>query len=482
LRVATRNAVRGRFKLLGWLPAFWLGILAAGPAEAQVASSEPPPQPVKAAEIFQDRLKVERAFVGTVVPTRVSQVSSTVESRVIEMFVEAGDQVKKGDKLAQLRTQTLQIELEVAKAESELLDLELTRLNVALPKQLKQAKARMMAAEALKNFTKARLGRSESLSTDQVISEDELDEVLSAATGALKIFEERTIGWELADATFPIDINQAEAKLKVQQEKIARIEDDIAEHTILAPFDGYVTEEHTEVGQWIAKGDPVVEVVEVNERNEIEIQIPVLETYISYLKVRNSTRSKLATQKTLETRAHGGQESRRKTQKDQPGTETIRVEIQALPGVEFQGDVVAIVPKADLNARSFPVNVRLTNRPGPNGVLLKPGMLARVTLRVTEILDAVLVPKDALVLEEGKATSIWIIRPGQDFDQSGIGDAVPVAVSLGEPDGDWIQVHPMDESMQELLQPGGIVIIEGNERINPKLPTRVIETVKYGEP
>ena len=442
--------------MLGWLPAFWLCTLAVSPAKAQVAPSEPPPQPVKAAEISLACLKVERAFVGTVVPTRVSQVSSTVESRVIEMFVEAGDHVKQGDKLAQLRTQTLQIDLDVAKAEFESLDLELTRLNVALPKELEQAKARMMAAEALKNFTKSRLGRGESLSTDQVISEGELEEILSVATGALKVFEERTIGLELAEATLPIDIKRAEAKLKEQEERIARLEDDIAEHTILAPFDGYVTVEHTEVGQWIAKGDPVVEVVEANERNEIEIQIPVLETYIFHLKIRSSP--------------------------DQPGTETTQVEIQALPGVDFQGDVVAVVPKADLNARSFPVNVGLTNRPGPNGMLLKPGMLARVTLPVTEILDAVLVPKDALVLEEGKPTSVWVIRAGQDFSQSGIGAAVPVPVSLGEPDGDWIQVHPLDESMQALLQPGGIVITEGNERINPALPARVIETVKYGQP
>ena len=455
MRVAAQSAVRGRFKLLGWLPAFWLGILAVSPAEAQVASSGPTSQPVKAAEIYhRDRLKVERAFVGTVIPTRVSQVSSTVESRVVEMFVEAGDRVNKYDKLAQLRTQTLDIELKVAKAERKLLDYELERLNVSLPKELEQAKARMAAAEALKNFTKARLGRSESLSTSQVISEDELDEILSAATAALKMFEERTIGWELADATFEIDIDQATAKLKVQDEKIARLEDDIAEHTILAPFDGYVTEEYTEVGQWIAKGDPVVEVVEDHKDDEIEIQIPVLETYISHLKVRSS--------------------------EDQPGTETIRVEIPALAGEEFRGEVVAIVPKADLNARSFPVHVRVTNQLGPNGRLPKPGMLARVTLEVTEILDAVLVPKDALVLEEGKPTSVWIIA-GQDFDKSRIGDAVPVPVSLGEPDGDWIQVHPLDESMRKLLQPGGIVIVEGNERINPALPARVIETVKYGE-
>ncbi len=416
-----------------------------------MSSGKPRPQPVKAAVVFQARLKMERTFVGTVVPTRVSQVSSTVESRVIEMFVEAGDRVKKGDKLAQLRIERLRIELKVAEAELKLLDLGLQRLKVALPKELEQAKARMVAAEALKNFTKARLGRSESLSTDKVISKDELDEIISAAAGALKIFEERTIGWELAATTSPIDISQAEAKRKVQTEKISQLEDDIAEHTILAPFDGNVTKEYTEVGQWIAKGDPIVEVVEVNQKNEIEIQIPVLESYVSHLKVRRTDK--------------------------QPGAKTIHVEVQALPGAEFQGEVTAIVPKADLNARTFPVKVRLTNRPGPNGMLLKPGMLARVTLPVTEILDAMLVPKDALVLEEGKDKSVWVIRKDPDFDKTQAGQAVLVPVSLGEPEGDWIQVKPLNKSMQKFLQPGGIVVVEGNERINPKLPTRVVETV-----
>ncbi|MBN2294474.1 MAG: efflux RND transporter periplasmic adaptor subunit [Pirellulales bacterium] len=446
----------GRFFAIGWLAALWVCILAVGPSEAQEAASEPRPQPVKAAEIIQARIEMERAFVGTVIPTRVSQVSSTVESRVVTMFVEAGDRVKKDDKLAQLRTETVQLDLQMANAELALLKYELERLKVALPKELEQAKARMKAAEALKNYTKARLERNESLSTDKVISKDEKDEILSAATGALKVFEERTIGWELAAATNPINIKEAEAKLKVQQEKIARLEDDLSEHTILAPFDGYVTREYSEVGQWLAKGAPLVEVIEINKDNEIEIQIPVLESYISHLKVRSS--------------------------KDKPGTKTTRVVIEALPGEKFEGEVAAIVPMADINARTFPVKVRLTNRQGPNGILLKPGMLASVTLPVTEVLDAVLVPKDALILEEGKDTSVWVIRKGRDFDKTHVGQAVPVAVSLGEAEGDWIQVSPLKENMRELLQPGGMVVTEGNERINPTLPARVIETVKHGKP
>ena len=454
-RRVVAGTAHGRLKILGWLPVLVFGIVASRPVATHAAPPGPSAKPVKAAVIYQDRIDVERAFVGSVIPTDISQVGSTVESRVVEMFVEAGDRVGKGDKLAQLRTQTTQIELDVAKAELALLDHELRRLKIALPKELEQAEARMLAAEALKKFTKSRLARSRALSSDQVISDDELEEIVSAATAALKVFEERTIGLELAKATFAIDISRAEAKLKVQEEKLARLEDDIAEHTIRAPFNGYVTEQYTEVGQWVAKGDPVVEIIEVNENNEIEIQIPVLESYVSHLRVRRSDIG--------------------------PGTRTIRIEVQALPGEEFEGEVVAIVPKADESARTFPVKIRLNNRRGTTGMLLKPGMLARVTLPVTEVVDAVLVPKDALVLAEGKATIVWVLRKGRDFAETAAGSPVPVPVALGESRGNWIQVRPIDKKTKTLLNPGGLVITEGNERINPAMPARVIETLRNGQ-
>jgi len=433
-----------------WL-AVGLPLLPAGRALAQGPPGGPTSQPVEAARIFvKPRLPIRRTFVGTVLPKRVSQVGSTVEGRVIELFVEEGDHVNKGDKLAQLRTESLQIELAGAEAELKLLERDLNRLNVAGPKEIEQAKARMAAAEALKDFTRARLDRSEPLLANRTISKDDLEEIVSAATGALEIHKERTAGWELAEATLPIDVARAEFKIEVQREKVRGLEDDIAEHTILAPFNGYVSEEHTEVGQWIAKGGLVVEVVELGE---VDIQVPVLETYVSRLRVKT---------------------------KEQPGTQTLRVEIGALPGEEFSGEVVSIVPKADLNARTFPVNVRLTNRMGPNGLLLKPGMFAQVTLQVGEILNAVLVLEDALVLE-GRSKVVWRLQPKADFEKSKLYEAVPIPVTTGESDEDWIQVGPLNEVGRDLLKHDELVIVAGNERVNPKLPIRVIKTREHKE-
>jgi len=435
--------------LCAWLTVC-LAVFSTGRAVAQKPPQGPVSQSVVAAEIVRRDLPIKQTFVGTVVPRRVSQVGSPVEGRVIELSCEEGDYVAKGAKLAQLRTESLEIDLASANAELELLQRELERLKGAGPKEIAQAEARKLAAEALKKLTDSRRERGRSLSTDGVISVDELAELDSMAVGALKVYEERTTGWELAKATLPIDVVRAEAKIRVQRETIRGLEDDIAEHTILAPFDGYVAEEHTEIGQWIAEGGLVAEVVELVE---VDVELPVLETFVSQLRVRT---------------------------KEQAGTGTVAVEIEALPRETFEGDVVSIVPKANLSARTFPVNVRLTNRSGPHGVLLMPGMFARVTLPLSTIPDALLVPKDALVLGQGTKT-IWTIQPAKDFKQSGVGSAAPVSVVTGESSDAWIQVRPFTPEGKALLRPGGLVIVEGNERVKPTLPVRVIETLRYSE-
>ena len=448
--VAVRGACRAWLGTsCAWL-AVWLTVLSTGRAVAQKPPQGPASQPMKAAEIHQGPLQIKRTFVGTVVPRRVSQVGSTVEGRVIELCVEEGDHVAKGDRLAQLRTTSLKIDLASAEAELELLQAERDRLQVAGPEEIKQAKARIEAAEALMALTNSRRARGARPSMTTVISQDELDELISADTAASSVLKERTIGWELAKVTLPIDVARAEAKIEVQREKIRGLEDDIAEHTILAPFDGYVAEEHTEVGQWIAEGGLVAEVVELAK---VDVKLPVLETYVSQLQAKSKREAGTKEQegtKVLDVQIEALPEEETE---EQEGTKALDVQIEALPEEEFDGEVVSIVPKANLSARTFPVNVRLKNRSGPDGVLPKPGMLARVTLPLGTIPNALLVPKDALVL--GRTTiTIWVIRKEADFEQSRLGSASPILVATGEKTGEWTQVLPLTADGEALLQPG----------------------------
>jgi multidrug resistance efflux pump len=105
-----------------------------------------------------------------------------------------------------------------------------------------------------------------------------------------------------------------------------------------APFDGWISAEHTEIGQWVMPGDPVAEVVELNE---VDVEIAVVEDFIV----------------NLHTSVEG------------------LVDVPALPQEKFVGRVAMINPQADARSHTFPVKVRVQNRIENDQPLLKAGML-----------------------------------------------------------------------------------------------------------
>ena len=50
---------------------------------------------------------------------------------------------------------------------------------------------------------------------------------------------------------------------------------------IIAPFNGYVTIHHTEIGQWIGVGDKILELVDIDT---VEIMVPLPERYLGDVK------------------------------------------------------------------------------------------------------------------------------------------------------------------------------------------------------
>ena len=430
------TAPRRRFcRLLAGL----LTLLAVTEAFAQEPPGGMPPAPVAVAEVQQQKLNIGRTFVGDVAPLRSSTVGSPVEGRVVEFVVNEGDRVTKGQPLAQLRVVSLEIDREIAEAELKIRKAELQELTISQPKEIEQAAARRDSAAALMEYNRLRLERMRKLHESNVVGDEQFEEQISAAKASEETYREAESAWELATSgLWEAKIDQANARVLAQEETIRRLEDDISEHSISAPFDGYVTGEHTEVGQWIAKGGPVVELVQLDQ---VDVEVHVLEKYISQLRIDAEA----------------------------------RVEVEALPGEILVGRVVLIVPSANLRTRNFPVKVRLENRPaggdksGRSDMMLKPGMFARVTLPVGQIDSAVMVPKDALVL--GSATPIvWVVDTTGGGSQ---GSVRPVPVELGVSHEGTIEVRGN-------LEAGQLVVVEGNERLNPMRPVIIVK--KIGAP
>ncbi len=209
---------------------------------------------------------------------------------------------------------------------------------------------------------------------------------------------------------------------------VQQLRDRLKKHTLISRFSGYVVAKHTEVGAWVTQGGPVADVVAIDE---VDVVVQVDEQSIPFVK---------------------------------PGQEA-EVEIPALPGERFRGQVFAVVPRADARLRTLPVKIRIANKIDQSGPLLKAGMYARALLPVGASQAAILAPKDAVVLG-GQSPLVFVLPADAKVGAPVTPQAVPV--ELGVSKGPLIQLRGE-------LQPGQLVITRGNERIRPGLPVTLAE-------
>ena len=393
-----------------------------------------PPQTILDGTLEEAVVSGEQTLVGTVLPRRKVVVGSAVDGRVVEHLVEEGHWVTKGQPLAQLLTETVEIEIAGAKAELELRKEELRELeNGSRSEEKVASEAQLESARALNQNAQAKLKRKKDLfQRGNVITQEDLDEAISVASAAQQAFVAAQATYEMV-LKGPRDekLAQARSKFAVQTEVVRQLEDRLKKYTIRSPFDGYVTQEFTEVGAWINKGDRVAEVVEVDP---IEVQAAVPEVYVAELQ-----------------EAIAAAEER-----NEPLKAGVRVD--AISQREFEGVVERIVPSADTRTRTFPVKIRVDNPKQGSSHMIKPGMMCHVTVPVGRPQKAVLAPKDAIVL--GGATPMIFRIDKTETGADTTENAFPVPVKLGINRGNQVQVIGD-------VSPGMKVVTRGNERLQP---------------
>ena len=414
------NKLRRRFR---GRPSGWVFVLVACVCTrslvAPVAAQEKPAS-IVVTKVIQREVQTGHRVVGTVKPIRTSTVGSAVDGRVADFLVEEGDAVKLGQPLAQLRTGTLEIELAAAQAELGVYKQELTeKKNGSRPEEIVAAKARMLAAAAVKSNTAAKFARAVTLFKKNAASDSDLSDAREQSESANQLYLVAEAQWKLASAG-PRDeqVARALAQVALQRERVRLIEDRIEKYTVLAPFDGFVTREDTEVGEWIKRGDPIAEVIALSS---------------------------------VDVRANVPAEHAVRLQRGR----SVRVEFSEQAGEVFTGIVSRIVPTANTGSRTFPVNIRLENRLVDGRPMLMAGMLARAVLPTGARTKLPLVPKDALVLQ-GAARFVCVIDVDREASNRGTIRMIPV--KLGVADGGLVQIGAE-------LRGGELVAVLGNERL-----------------
>jgi RND family efflux transporter MFP subunit len=331
-----------------------------GVAALAMWGQQMPPSSVRYTESREHRVAGQLQLPGSVESNMVSMVASEVGGLVVEYLIREGDTVKTGQTLARLNQRSLELRLRASQA------------------QLKEAEARQKLAQ--RNFERAK-----ELFESKVFSQQQLDDTL-------------------------YEFNAWQGRIDNLKAEIDRIRYDIERSTIPAPFDGVVVKKHTELGQWLDVGDPVVELLSLEE---LEVVVNVPEQHFRVI---------------------------------QPGA-TAYVTFEALPGTRITGKVSAVIPRADPQARTFPVKLRIPDQPGKIAV----GMLARVALPGGSSYRATIVPKDAIVTQ-GTQKLVFLMN--------GDNTVSPVPVQTGNGVGDWVEVRGP-------LSVGQRVVTRGNERLRP---------------
>ncbi len=402
----------------------------------QIKAAQSKVAPVVTVKVIEKKLKTRQTYVGTIYPVKKSVVGSAVDGRVAEFPINEGEFIKKGKPLAKLLTRTISLDVVAAKAELILKKEELKELeNGSREEDIKRAKALMLAAKTVNDYQQNRLKRMEMLYRKQTINEDELQKSRSDSIKTNYVYQETLSSFNLMnEGPRPEKIAQARARVSYQQAIVNNLEDKLKKYTIVAPFDGYIIKEHTELGEWVNRGDLIAEVIALNEVN---IVIQVLDTQISHVKL---------------------------------GVPVI-VEIPAARNQKFKGVIGRIIPQADIRSRTFPVIVRLKNKISKDGPLMKSGMMVRTSIPNGPEKMALLVPKDALVLSKNRPV-VMVVDLNSKGSKTGI--VRPVPVQYGIESGEWIEVTGK-------IKKGEQVVVRGNERLRKDQEVVITEMLKVPE-
>lgn len=209
------------------------------------------------------------------------------------------------------------------------------------------------------------------------------------------------------------DRDVSRGDLQVAASRLAQIEDQLARTRLRAPFAGLVVERLMMPGERVDIGNNVVRMLD-QQHLEVIARAPL--EYFSYL--------------------HPGQQL-----------------VLTTSRVTASGTVRTVVAVGSENTHQFELRLDIEGNSFPVGQTL------RVAVPISEPREALVVPRDALVLRPG-SISVFVV----DDEQK----AREIPVTTGIDAGNQIEVSGQ-------LEPGDRVIIRGNERLRPGQMVSIIE-------
>jgi HlyD family secretion protein len=241
----------------------------------------------------QENTPATAARVSGQVDATDVQVAPEVGGRIVELPVEEGDRVKRGDLIARLDTRDVDLALQHANAERAQADAQLRLLEAgSRPEDVRQAEAQAAAAGADVGAAQADLAaaetdlqRFESLLQSNSGSQKQRDDAATRRTVArdrltaarARETAARAVVARLKAGPRRQEIDAARARVAAVDAQIATLEKSKADATVVAPVDGTITERLVDRGEMAAARLPLVIVTDLDHAwAEVFVDEPIV--------------------------------------------------------------------------------------------------------------------------------------------------------------------------------------------------------------
>ncbi|MCH7472581.1 efflux RND transporter periplasmic adaptor subunit [bacterium] len=390
----------------------------------------PPPVPVVVAPVELRDYAPAIELVGEIRASKRATLAAEVSGRVVAISHRLGEaHPRSAGALIRIDASSYQVALDGAQARLAAAKEALRRLEKGPREQeIAAQEAAVTAARATEKQALDNFERQEELFEAGVIPESALvaaQAQADAASANCRAAEEMLNN--LLAGSREEDIAAASAQVDLAKSNVGAARLDLSRTSVTPAFNAVVSALFVEVGQFVAPGTPLVEVV-ADGPGEAWFNLPEEEVA-----------------------------------RVNPG-DAVELRLDALMGEVFDGEVISISPAAEKETRQFPVRVAVSSE------RLKPGMAVRGRLLTEEPRPTMMISEDATLMGNLGLVTYRMTPPAGEGDLPGV-EMVPIVT--GQHIDDLVVVVEGD------LEPGQMVVTRGKEQLYPG--AKIIPTNLMGE-
>ena len=373
--------------------------------KSDTVTEAPKPVAVATATAFSREVPADFQETGTYAADETSDIAPPVAGRVISTPVDVGARVKQGQVICELDHRDAELKLDQARAmlneatagvrqaqsrigwSSGAFDPnKVPEVAAALANyQSAQAQAKLAAADSQRYANLVATGDVSRSAFEKAHTQQETAE--AQANAAKQQYEAASNAARQSSEA----ISSSQASLESVKAQLAQAEKGVADTTIRAPFDGYITARPVAAGEYVALTNKIATIVRIGSL-KLQLQTPEQRASLAHL------------------------------------GDAVIARLDAYPGRDFTGRISAINQSVDPNSRVFILEARFDN---PD-TALKPGMFATAHVRLPGGVNGVFVPKQAVVRDKTTdSNQVYVIQNDK---------ARLRVVSVGDPDGDNVRI------------------------------------------